>query len=397
MVNLLLLIIYLAFISLGLPDALLGSAWPVMHLDLGVNVDYAGIISAIISIGTIISSLNSDRLTRKLGTGKVTLFSVALTALGLFGFSISSEFWMLIVWAIPYGLGAGSVDAALNNYVAINYSSMHMSWLHCMWGIGASLGPAIMGYALTGGQSWHAGYRYIVIIQVALTFILLLSQPLWKKVPTTVVDSNGNHVEAKALTIPEILRIPGAKAVMLTFFCYCAIEQTTGMWASSFLVMNRGMDSETAAAWGSLFYVGITVGRAFNGFLTLRFHDRTLIRAGEVVIALGILGILLPLGSTSDLIGLVLIGLGCAPIYPSIIHSTPEYFGAERSQALIGVQMASAYVGTLAVPPLFGLLAQNISIALYPFFLLIILLVMISMHEKLVAATHKPSTPATAG
>ncbi len=397
MVNLLLLIIYLAFISLGLPDALLGSAWPVMHLDLGVNVDYAGIISAIISIGTIISSLNSDRLTRKLGTGKVTLFSVALTALGLFGFSISSEFWMLIVWAIPYGLGAGSVDAALNNYVAINYSSMHMSWLHCMWGIGASLGPAIMGYALTGGQSWHAGYRYIVIIQVALTFILLLSQPLWKKAPTTVVDSNGNHVEAKALTIPEILRIPGAKAVMLTFFCYCAIEQTTGMWASSFLVMNRGMDSETAAAWGSLFYVGITVGRAFNGFLTLRFHDRTLIRAGEVVIALGILGILLPLGSTSDLIGLVLIGLGCAPIYPSIIHSTPEYFGAERSQALIGVQMASAYVGTLAVPPLFGLLAQNISIALYPFFLLAILLVMISMHEKLVAATHKPSTPATAG
>ncbi len=392
MVTILLLIIYMAFISLGLPDALLGSAWPLMHLELGVSVDYAGVISSIISAGTILSSLNSDRLTRKLGTGKVTLISVGLTALGLFGFSISTKFWMLILWAIPYGLGAGSVDAALNNYVAINYSSMHMSWLHCMWGVGASLGPAIMGYALTGGQSWQAGYRYIVIIQVILTFILLLSLPLWKKVPTTVVDSNGNHVEAKSLTIPEILRIPGAKAVLLTFFCYCAIETTTGMWASSFLVMNRGMDGETAAAWGSLFYLGITGGRALNGFLTLKFHDRSLIRGGQVVILLGIISIILPLGSSSDLVGLILIGLGCAPIYPSIIHSTPEYFGAERSQSMIGIQMASAYVGTLAVSPLFGLIAQNISIALYPFFLLLILVLMISMHEKLVAATTRPKT-----
>lgn len=385
MLHLLLAIIYLAFISLGLPDALLGSAWPIMHLDLGVDLDYAGIISMTIAGGTIISSLMSDRLNRKLGTGKVTLVSVALTALALFGFSISGSFWMLVLWAIPYGLGAGSVDAALNNYVALHYSSRHMSWLHCMWGVGAAAGPSSMGYALTNGQGWNQGYRYIVFIQVALSLVLFFSLPLWKKQPTTVMDAEGNEVPTRALTLAETIKIPGAKAVMLTFFSYCAIEQTAGLWASSYLVLHRGVHPEQAAGWASLFFLGITAGRALNGFLTFRFHDRTLIRAGEAVIVLGILVLWLPLGGVSDLAGLILIGLGCAPIYPSVIHSTPEYFGAERTSAIIGVQMASAYVGILIMPPLFGLIANYINISLLPVYLLGMTAVMLGMHEKLVS------------
>ncbi len=385
MVHLLLAIIYLAFISLGLPDSILGAAWPVMHAELGVDVDYAGLISAVIALGTIISSLASDRLTRKLGTGKVMLISVAMTALALFGFSISGSFWLLILWAVPYGLGAGSVDAALNNYVALHYASHHMSWLHCMWGVGAASGPAVMSFALTRGQGWAMGYRYIALFQIVLTVTLLLSQPLWQKYRNRVVNSNGESVEAEALSLGQIIRIPGAKAVMVTFFSYCAVEMTTGLWASSYLVLNRGMAEHTAAAWGSLFFIGITVGRALNGFLTFKFHDRTLIRGGAVLIFLGIILLALPFGSGSDLVGLIMIGLGCAPVYPSIIHSTPEYFGPERSQALIGVQMASAYVGILIMPPLFGLVAQHLTISLLPIYLLAISLLMVVMHEKLVA------------
>ena len=384
MVHLLLAVIYLAFISLGLPDSLLGSAWPSMHLEFGVPVSYAGVISMIIALGTVVSSLQSDRLTRKLGAGMVTALSVLLTALALLGFSLSRSFLALCILAFPYGLGAGSVDAALNNYVALNYASRHMSWLHCMWGVGTTVGPYVMEYALTGGQGWNAGYRYIAILQFALTLVIFVSLPLWKKRAAQTRTEDAAADVGRALPLREIVRIPGAKDVMVAFFCYCAVEATTMLWASSYLALGRGVSAEAAAGYASLFFIGITVGRALNGFLTMRFSDAQMIRAGQALVALGALLLLLPLGTGAALAGLVVIGLGCAPIYPCIIHSTPERFGADRSQALIGVQMASAYVGNCLMPPLFGLIANHISIGLFPIFLLVALAMMVLMHERLV-------------
>ena len=392
MFHLLLAIIYLSFISLGLPDALLGAAWPTMYQEFQVPVSYAGAISMIISCGTIFSSLQSDRLTKRFGPGKITAASVALTAVALFGFSISHSYWMLCLWAIPYGLGAGSVDASLNNYVALHYESHHMSWLHCMWGLGASIGPYIMSYALTGGMGWNTGYGYISIMQAVLTAIILFSLPIWKKRPDTIgntgnTDSQTTSAPAQALTIPQILAIPGAKAVLIMFFCYCALESTAGLWASSFLVLYHHLDAETAASFASLFYIGITVGRGINGFIAMKLKDTQMIRMGQAIIAAGIVLMLLPLGEITALIGLVTIGLGCAPVYPCVIHSTPEHFGPEKSQALIGVQMACAYVGSLSMPPIFGLIANHISVALYPAYLLLILALMFAMHELLIKQT----------
>ena len=385
MVHLLLAVIYLSFISLGLPDALLGAAWPIMYQEFGVQVSYAGMISMIIAAGTIVSSLLSDRLTRYLGTGKVTAISVAMTAAALMGFSFSGSFWVLLLWAIPYGLGAGGVDASVNNYVALHYSSRHMSWLHCMWGLGAMIGPSVMGHALTGGLPWNMGYRYIAFLQIGLTGVLLLTLKLWKTGENSAGEEN-----SKPLSLGQILRIPGAKEVMVAFFCYCALEQTAALWASSYLALHKGIPEETAAAYACLFFIGITVGRGLNGFLTVKFSDTQLIRLGTGIIGVGAAAMLLPLGQAASLAGLVLIGLGCAPVYPCIIHSTPAHFGEEHSQALIGVQMASAYVGTLAMPPVFGLIANHISVALLPVYLLAILGLMALMYERLVKkAEHR--------
>lgn len=384
MVNLLIAIIYLSFISLGLPDALLGSAWPTMHKELNVPISYAGIISMIISAGTIISSLQSDRLTKKFGTGKITAFSVAMTAIALFGFSITHSYLFICVWAIPYGLGAGSVDASLNNYVALHYESKHMSWLHCMWGIGATIGPYIMGYALTN-NNWNAGYRYISIMQIVLTAILFFSLSLWKKND----EENKEKISTKVLSLKEIIKIPGAKEIMICFFCYCALEATTGLWASSYLNIYKGVDIKTAASFGSLFYMGITVGRAISGFITMKLNDNQMIVLGESLILIGIILMIIPAVNILSLIGFIIVGLGCAPIYPSIIHSTPSNFGAENSQAIIGVQMASAYIGTLAMPPLFGYIANHISISLLPFYLILILALMFIMHKLMIRKTIK--------
>lgn len=384
MLQLLLPIIYLAFISLGLPDSLLGSAWPSMYPLLGVPVSYAGILSMIISFGTIVSSLNSDRLTRALGAGRVTAISVGMTAAALFGFSVSTQFWMLCLWAVPYGLGAGSVDAALNNYVALHYESRHMSWLHCMWGIGTMVSPMVMGRVLAGGGPWTAGYRYIALFQIALTAVLFLSLPLWQKRTDETAEGG---TAPQALSLGQVFRLPGAKEVMLCFFCYCALETTAGLWASSYLTLTRGVAADTAASFASLFYIGITAGRAACGFLTLKLSDTQMIRLGQGVLAVGVAALLVPGPQLLALAGLVLVGVGCAPIYPSIIHATPDHFGADRSQAVIGIQMASAYVGNLVMPPLFGLLANNITPALFPFYLLVLLVLMVFMHEQLVRKT----------
>ena len=383
MFSLLLAVIYLAFISLGLPDSLLGSVWPTIYQEFNVPVSYAGAIFMIISAGTIFSSLQSDRLTKSLGTGKVTAFSVLMTAVALFGFSISHSYWMLVLWAIPYGLGAGSVDASLNNYVALHYKSHHMSWLHCMWGVGASIGPYIMSFALVNGQTWNMGYRYISLIQVALTIIIMLSLPLWKKRPVISDIQEAENGKDKVLTLKEIFNIPGAKQLMLMFFCYCALEQTAGLWASSYLVLQHGFDLEVATSYGSLFFIGITVGRAISGFITMKLNDKQMIYLGQGLILIGIILMCLPLGHQVALMGLVTIGLGCAPIYPCIIHSTPSNFGKDKSQAIIGVQMASAYVGNLLMPPLFGIIANHISAIVFPIYLLLILIVMVVMHIKL--------------
>ena len=390
MFSLLLAVIYLSFVSLGLPDSLLGSVWPTIYQEFNVPVSYAGAIFMIISAGTILSSLQSDRLTKLLGTGKVTAFSVLMTAIALWGFSVSSSYWMLILWAIPYGLGAGSVDASINNYVALHYKSHHMSWLHCMWGVGASIGPYIMSFALLNNQGWNMGYRYISILQLGLSIIIMLSLPLWKKQPiVNDTDSIDENRSSKVLTLKEIINIPGIKQLMLMFFCYCALEQTTMLWASSYLVLQHGFDLELATSYGSLFFIGITVGRAISGFITLKLNDKQMIYLGQAIILIGVILMILPFTHNISLIGLVIIGLGCAPIYPCIIHSIPSNFGADKSQSIIGVQMASAYIGNLLMPPLFGIIANHISPVLFPVYLLLILIVMVVMHIKLNKSVSK--------
>ena len=467
MTSLLLAVIYLAFISLGLPDSLLGAAWPAMHEDLGAPLSYAGAVSMIIALGTILSSLASDRLTLRLGTGRVTAISVSMTAAALLGFSLSGSFYQLCLWAIPYGLGAGSVDAALNNYVALHYKSRHMSWLHAMWGVGASAGPCLMGLAIARGAGWAGGYAAVAALQALLTLLLFCSLPLWKKRPGAAARAKAAQATpTQAQTAPEIpaqtqttqatqampaqpqaeqatqtaptqpqaaqaaqamptqpqaaqaaqamptqpqaaqaqparaqdarktperrrplplaavVRIRGAREVMLAFFCYCAVEQTSGLWASSFLHLSRGMSAERAAELAALFFLGITAGRVVSGFLTLRLSDTRMIRLGQLLLLLGVLLLLLPADACA-VAGLLLAGLGCAPIYPCIIHATPAHFGEERSQAIIGVEMAAAYIGTMLMPPLFGVLAGRIAVTLLPLYLLALLALMTAMTERL--------------
>ncbi len=377
----LLAIIYLAFISLGLPDTMLGSAWPEMHLQLAVPVSYAGIISMLIATGTVIASLTSDLLTRRLGTGRVTALSVALTAAALLGFSLAPSFWVLCLIALPYGLGAGAVDVALNNYVAIHFHARHMSWLHCFWGIGATLGPYIMGACLTGGWGWHGGYRTVGLIQLALTACLFLTLPLWRGARAQV---NGASVEqTPSPGALALLRLPGVKADLLALFAYQGLEQTIGLWAASFMVMARGISAQQAATWAALFYLGMTLGRLLSGFLTLRFTDQAMVRLGQGVTALGILLTVLPLGHLTLCAGLLCLGLGCAPIYPSLLHETPSNFGIALSQAVMGLLMACAYVGTTLLAPVFGLIAQNVSIRLFPAYLLLMLVIMTASCEVL--------------
>lgn len=377
----LLAIIYIAFISLGLPDSLLGAAWPVMYEELGVPISYAGIVTMIIAAGTIVSSLLSDWLMRKVGAGVITAVSVFMTAAALFGFSASHSFLLLCLWAVPYGLGAGAVDAALNNYVALHFSSRHMNWLHCFWSVGAAASPYIMSYCLTGGFGWNNGYRSVAVVQTILTAALFLSLPLWKR---RRLEGAEGESAAKALSLPRAVKIKGVPFVLIMFFGYCALEQAAGLWASSYLVQFRGVDTDTAAWSASLFYLGIAAGRFLCGFVAERLGDRRLIRIGILTMIGGVLLIALPVPYDAfTLAGLLIVGLGCAPVYPSVIHSTPANFGKENSQAIIGIQMASAYVGTTFMPPLFGLIAAHIHIGLYPAFLLALALLMLCMSEKL--------------
>ncbi|WP_418718014.1 MFS transporter [Candidatus Allofournierella merdipullorum] len=378
MYTLLLAVIYLVFISLGLPDSLLGSGWPTMRLVFDQPLSAAGMVSMIITGGTICSSLLSERLTARFTTKGVTVASVFLSAAALFGFSISTRFWMLCLWAVPYGLAAGCIDSAINNYVALHYRSRHMSWLHCFWGVGTVISPCVMSWALTR-SGWQLGYRTVALMQLAIGAVLVLTLPLWR------AHGGGEEQSARAgqvLGIRGALKIKGAPTLFVGFFAYCGAEGTSILWASSYLAGERGFSAEHAAASAAVLYVGITLGRFISGFIADKVGDRGMIRLGTGVVAAALAVLALPGGGElGALLGLGLLGLGNAPVYPAIIHATPANFGAENSQGIIGMQMASAYVGSTLMPPLFGLIANRAGLFWMPLFLALLILLMITMLE----------------
>lgn len=383
-----LVVIYLAFISLGLPDSMLGSAWPVIWPTIGASVGSAGILSMVVAGGTIVSSLLSGKLIQRLGTGKITLISCCLTASALLGFSAAPSLLWLALLAVPLGLGGGAVDAALNHYVAENYKAHHMSWLHCFWGVGATTGPIIMSYFIAQANSWRGGYRTVSIIQFTLVLILLLTLPLWKKIADHHRLEQGQIEAGQELTQQKdsgtvpVFRIKGVKNTLVTFLFYCGVEATVGLWGASYLVGAKGIPAETAAGWVSLYYGGITVGRLITGFITLKVHNRLLIRYGQLCSIAGGLILLLPLPDSFTLLGFILLGLGFAPIYPGLLHETPARFGRENSARLIGYQMAVAYTGTTFLPPLFGLIAAKGSMTFFPMVVLVYVLFMLLNAEQ---------------
>ncbi len=377
MYTLLLAVIYLVFISLGLPDSLLGSGWPTMRLVFDQPLSAAGMVSMIITGGTICSSLLSERLTAKFSTRGVTVASVFLSAAALFGFSVSTRFWMLCLWAVPYGLAAGCIDSAINNYVALHYRSRHMSWLHCFWGVGTVISPCVMSWALRH-SGWQLGYRTVALMQLAIGVVLVLTLPVWNIHRDEAQTARAGQV----LGIRGALKIKGAPTLFVGFFAYCGAEGTSILWASSYLAGERGFSAQRAAASAAVLYVGITVGRFVSGFIADKVGDRGMIRLGTGVIAAALAVLALPGGGElGALLGLGLLGLGNAPVYPAIIHATPANFGAENSQGIIGMQMASAYVGSTLMPPLFGLIANRAGLGWMPLFLALLILLMITMLE----------------
>ncbi|OMF31006.1 sugar MFS transporter [Paenibacillus sp. FSL H8-0259] len=389
MATVFLIIIYMAFISLGLPDSMLGAAWPIMRLDYGAPVETAGLLSMIVVAGTIISSLASSAVLKRLGTGMVTFISVAVTALALLGFSYSSSVIWLAVLALPLGLGAGSIDTGLNNYVATHYKAHHMSWLHCFWGIGAMLGPIIMSRYIAGGDSWRTGYFTVSMIQFALVVLLFISLPLWKRAGKSGspqaenVRNEPETVMAAEAASGNVLRIKGVKLAMITFLFYCGVEATVGLWGSSYLVNVKGVSAATAAGWVSLYYGGITAGRLLTGFITFRFSNKELIRGGLVISMLGALVLALPLPAVFSLVAFILIGLGSAPIFPCMLHETPARFGQANSQKIMGYQMALAYTGGAFLPPLLGWVAARSSFMILPLVMIGYIIVMILSSEQI--------------
>ena len=380
--SLLLALIYVSFIGLGLPDSLLGSSWPVVHMEMGIPMSYAGIVSAVIFGGTVLSSLFSGKLLYRFGTGTITAVSMAMTAVGILGFFFSNRFWMLILWSVPYGLGAGGVDSVLNNYVALHYKPQHMSWLHCMWGVGASISPYVMSFALIRLDSWNHGYLIVAVVQAILSAVLFCNLPAWNREEKKIIQQE--HTDTRPMSFRKIFSIPGAIPCFLMFFASCSLEMTTTLWTSSYLVQHWNYSEELAAGFASMFYLGITFGRFVNGFLAMKASDHFLIRMGLSLIFVGIVLLFMPFHSVCSLIGFAVIGLGSAPVYPCIIHMTPATFGKENSQGMIGVQMAFAYMGFLISPPLFGVLADVISISLLPVFLLVLLAMTASMYFILI-------------
>lgn len=377
MASLLLVIIYIAFIGLGLPDSLLGAAWPVAHIDLGVPVSLAGAVSLVSVGGTVVSSLVSERVIKRFGTGPVAAASVLTTACALAGMGFVRDFWVVMALAVPLGLGAGTIDAALNNFVALHYKSAHMNWLHCFWGVGATAGPMIMSLYLAR-DFWRGGYRTVAVMLAVIACILILSLRLWKRVGQAPAKEESKRVVPNR----ELIRQPGALFACIAFFTYCAAEFNAGLWASTYLVKFRGIAPGIAASWASMFFLGVTVGRLFSGFAALKLSNRRLVRIGQTLALLGALVLPLPLPDAGQVVGLLLIGLGCAPIFPALMDETPVFFGASRSQGMMGLQLASAYIGGALMMPLFGWLSPLIGLQAWPYFLLLMFVLLVFATER---------------
>ena len=373
----LLIIIYIAFISLGLPDSMLGTAWPMIYPDLAIPISYSGILAMIICGGTVISSLMFARLSRRFSTIQITAVSVAMTAAALILFSAAPSFFFLIPISLLLGLGAGSVDAALNNYVALHYKARAMNFLHAFWGLGTLIGPFVMSYLFANGFSWRNGYRILGGMQAAVCLILILSVPLWRKAGKSTITTTGDEPSLSgngSSSALSALRKPGAIMALLAFFAYCSAEQTTMLWSASFLVEARGLTESAAAATAGLFFIGITSGRIISGLVSGSIAAKTMLRSGQAVITTGVILMLALPGNLAG-IALFLIGMGCGPIYPTMLHQTPEYFGAEDSARIMGLQMATAYVGSSFMPALFGIIGRNISLSLFPLYVLMFVII----------------------
>lgn len=374
--SLLLAIIYLAFISLGLPDSLLGSGWPTMQKDFGVPSSYAGYVSMAISFMTIISALVAPSIIKRVRTQWIVVSSVFLTVIGLIGFSCCKSYAMLFLFVVPYGLGAGSVDSALNNYVAKHYSSSVMNFLHCFYGVGAMISPYIMSLALAKAH-WNEGYRWTAYIQSGIMLVCLLSVPLWKKNEAAEDDS-----EHDAAGIRDALKIRGVIPTLIAFFAYCSGECTCFLWTSSYFIGTKSISAETAAAFGSLIFGGLMLGRLISAFVSNKLGDRFLIRIGIAVEAVGILLILLPFeGYIPAAVGFIITGIGMGPVYPAIQHMAPDNFGRKNSAAIIGLQMASAYIGSTFMPMVFGHIQQAVGIGIMPIYLIFFAALNIGMLE----------------
>ena len=376
MATLLLIVIYIAFIGLGVPDSLFGTAWPAIYTDLNLPVSWASIVTIIVSCGTITSSLLSSWLISRFGTGKITAVSTLMTALALLGFSCSDSMLWLCLCAIPLGLGAGSIDTALNNYVALHYKASHMNFLHCFYGIGVSLSPYLMSLALSKG-TWEGGYRAVFWFQLAIAALTALALPLRKKVRHA---QNGEEAEEtpRVLSFPALMKMPKVRMACLVFIGYCALEYTCGTWGSTFLVNAKGAAADTAARMVTFYYVGLALGRFLSGVLAGLLHSRQLVKIGQMILLAAVVSLFLPLPFAFCSVSLFFIGLGNGPIFPNMLHLTPELFGKDLSQAVIGAEMATSYIGVLLAPALFGLIAQNVTAALFPVYLLVLYALMIT-------------------
>lgn len=377
MSSLLLAVIYLIFISLGLPDSLLGSGWPKMQAVFSVPSSYAGYVSMTISFMTIISALLSPRMIKHFHTKWITIVSIGLTIAGLLGFSICSRYWMLFIFAVPYGLGAGAIDASVNHYVANNYSGSVMNFLHCFYGVGAVISPYIMALALKYAR-WNEGYSWTSYIQMFILFVCIISLPLWK---TNGQEEKEDHSDS--VGIKEALKVPAVIFTLIAFYAYCAGEATCFLWTPSYFAGTKsGLSAETIASFGSLIFGGLMLGRLISGFISNKLGDRRLIRIGIFVELLGIIMVFLPVESYMvAAAGFVVIGTGMGPVYPAIQHMAPANFGKKYSAAVIGLQMAAAYVGSTFMPMIFGLLQQKIGIAIMPTYLLIFAIINFVMLE----------------
>ena len=375
MATALLIIIYIAFIGLGIPDSLFGTAWPAIYSEFELPISFGSFVRSSRSCGTVLSSVISSKIISRLGTNKVSAYSTLLTALALLGFSFAPNLWVMCFWAIILGIGAGAIDVALNNYVAIHYSATHMSFLHCFYGVGVSVSPYILSLVIAGNFGWRGGYRIAFAIQLIITLLLFLSLPLWRKAHGGENESEENT--HKDLSFGSVLKIPGVKMMCSLFIASCAIECTCGGWGSTFLVEYKHLPAEKAAQIIMIYYIGMTLGRFLSGVLAAKLHSWKIIKLGQIVLGLALLLLILPGGVYLCALGMFLIGLGNGPLFPNFNYLTPENFGSDISQSIIGIQMASAYIGIMIAPTVCGLLGQVFGMVIFPFYLIVFYAIMI--------------------